>query len=563
VARLCDANDRGAQRAVGRDDVVVVTGASRGLGRAIAVAVARRGARVALIARTTEALEKVAAETGGLVLPCDVADAAAMEGAVATVHENWGRVDVLVCCAGLGSWGPFQAETAEHLTTLVGTNVLGVMHAVRAVLPGMVARHDGRIVLAGSIAGRVGVPLEAAYSATKHAVDGLGRALAAELAPTGINVSVVNLGPLDTGFAAASGHVYTRRRPRPMAVERAAVMVLAAVDSGRPEATRPRWLRLSVITDALAPSLYVRGAGRAAAAELREIREMGTPTKTLTEEGTAALVRRAGGENFRVAPWFLPAETRADLMALYGFARLVDWIGDEYDGDRLALLDWADDSIDRAAAGGAAEEIFARAGATIRRHGLALQPFHDLVEANRQDQQVVRTATFDDLVGYCRLSASPVGRMVLGVVGLATPEATAWSDDVCTALQVIEHCQDVGEDAAVDRVYLPADDLARHGVDDGDLMAASASPGLRAVVLEQTARARRLLASGPPLVGCLRGRNRLLVAGFVAGGLASVDAIERAGGDVLSDQCRPAPTRTMVRLREVLQAARAASRASA
>jgi squalene synthase HpnC len=286
---------------------------------------------------------------------------------------------------------------------------------------------------------------------------------------------------------------------------------------------------------------------------------MGNTTMMLTEQETDALLRRAGAENFSVAPWFLPAASRADLMALYGFARLVDWIGDEYDGDRLAMLDWAQDSIDRAADGGDAEPIFDRAGATIRRHGLPLQPFHDLIEANRRDQQVVRCATFDELVDYCRLSANPVGRMVLGVLGVAAPDATAWSDDVCTALQVIEHCQDVGEDAAAGRVYLPADDLARHGVGDGDLVAATASPGLRATVLDQTARARRLLASGPPLVARLHGRERLLVAGFVAGGLAAADAIERAAGDVLGNRCRPSAARTMARLGGVLRAGRAAA----
>jgi len=355
-----------------------------------------------------------------------------------------------------------------------------------------------------------------------------------------------------------------------MPVERAAAAVLRAADGRAVEAIVPRWLRISVITDALAPRLYVRGAERACAGELRGFREMergndsaAGVTTTLSAREQADLLARAGDENFAVAPRFLPAAVRADLMALYGYARLVDWLGDEYDGDRLAMLDWAADSIDRAAAGAdGVEPVFARAGTTIRHHDLPLQPFHDLIEANRRDQVVTRYATFAELADYCRLSANPVGRMVLGVIGTPTPETIAWSDDVCTALQVVEHCQDVGEDARAGRIYLPADDLARHGVTDDDLLAASASAGLRATVLAQAGRARALLASGPPLAATLSGRNRWLIAGFVAGGMATVDAIERVGGDVLGHRCTPGTSRTLVRLGDVLRPARSRSTAA-
>jgi squalene synthase HpnC len=568
VTRLGDAKSSSTQQAVGRGDVVVITGASRGLGRAVAVAAAARGSQVALLARSPADLDAVAFLTGGLPVPCDVGDPDAVRAAIDAIVDRFGRVDVLVANAGIGAYGPFTDLADEALDALVRTNVLGVMHTVRAAVANMEGR--GRIVLVGSIAGRIGVPLEAAYSATKHAVDGLGRALAAELAPRGIAVTVVNLGPIDTGFAETAGHTYDRRRPRPMPVERAAAAVLRAADRRQVEAIVPRWLRISVITDALAPPLYVRGAERACAGELQGFREMGRGNESaagvvtrLNARERAALLGRAGQENFRVAPRFLPAAVRADLLALYGYARLVDWLGDEYDGDRMAMLDWAADSIDRAADGDDdVEPVFARAGATIRRHDLPRQPFHDLIDANRQDQVVDRYATFAELVDYCRLSANPVGRMVLGVVGTPTPETTAWSDDVCTALQVVEHCQDVGEDARAGRIYLPADDLAGHGVTDDDLLATIASPGLRAVVLTQTERARALLASGPPLAATLSGRNRWLIAGFVAGGLATVDAIERVGGDVLGHRCKPSPGRTLVRMGDVLRPARSGSTAA-
>ena len=129
------------------------------------------------------------------------------------VVDRFGRIDVLVANAGVGSYGPFTDLADEALDALVRTNVLGVMHAVRAAVAPMDAAGRGRIVLVGSIAGRIGVPLEAAYSATKHAVDGLGRALAAELAPDGIAVTVVNLGPIDTGFAETAGHTYAPAPP--------------------------------------------------------------------------------------------------------------------------------------------------------------------------------------------------------------------------------------------------------------------------------------------------------------------------------------------------------------
>ena len=248
---------------------------------------------------------------------------------------------------------------------------------------------------------------------------------------------------------------------------------------------------------------------------------------------------KAGRENFPVASRLLPASVRPHLLAVYGFARLADDIGDEADGDRLALLDWLEYELDRAVAGHSDHPILQRVAVTIHAYSLPLEPFRKLIEANRQDQVVVRYATYADLVKYCELSANPIGEIVLGIFGAATRERLHWSDDVCTGLQIVEHLQDIGEDARRGRIYLPADDLERLGCDEASLLAPSAGRAVRDVVLYENDRAEALLFSAVPLAGSLRGRPRLGVAAFAAGGLAVVDAIRSAYGDTIASNCRP------------------------
>lgn len=262
----------------------------------------------------------------------------------------------------------------------------------------------------------------------------------------------------------------------------------------------------------------------------------------------ASIDAQASDENFPVALWLLPRATRADLMAIYGFARLTDDIGDEAPGDRTAQLDWLEEELDRAARGAATHPVLRRVSACIEAHGLGLEPFRNLVAANRQDQHVGRYETFTDLVGYCRLSADPVGRLVLGVLGKATPERVALSDNVCTGLQVVEHLQDVGEDIRQDRIYLPLADLRAEGCHEDELRARSATPALRRVVSVNAARARRLLRSGAQLAATLPWRQRVAVAAFAAGGLAALDAVDAAHYDVLAERCRPRPGRLVARL---------------
>lgn len=253
---------------------------------------------------------------------------------------------------------------------------------------------------------------------------------------------------------------------------------------------------------------------------------------------------KSGRENFPVASRLLPARWRGHLLALYGFARLVDDVGDEAPGDRLALLDAIDTDIDRLVGSREPHLAVLRALApTVRECRLPLDPFHRLVEANRRDQTVHRYERYADLLDYCTLSANPVGHLVLGVFGAADPERIALSDAVCTALQLVEHWQDVGEDVERGRVYLPAEDMRRFGVTVADLTAEDAGPELRRLLAFEVSRAQALLTRGAPLVDLLTGPARLAVAGFVAGGQAALDALGAAEFAVLPRPPKPRRTR--------------------
>jgi len=284
---------------------------------------------------------------------------------------------------------------------------------------------------------------------------------------------------------------------------------------------------------------------------------------------------RAGTENFPVASRLLPAALRTDLMALYGWARMVDELGDDYAGDRLAALDEVERQLraclGTARPGGApppagTHPLVAGMAEAVRRLDLPVQPLLDLVQANRQDQSVARYQTFEQLVGYCRLSANPVGRMVLEMFGVATPQRIAWSDNICTALQVVEHCQDVAEDAIVGRAYLPSDDMERFGVSVEELVPppasyvdrrkrgapGGASPRCRALVAFESARARRMLDDGAPLIASLHGRLRFAVAGFVAGGHAALDALASVDFDIYAGPALPTRSRLVSHLARLL-----------
>jgi squalene synthase HpnC len=269
---------------------------------------------------------------------------------------------------------------------------------------------------------------------------------------------------------------------------------------------------------------------------------------------SAAVLGQAGSENFPVASRLLPRRQRAHLMALYGYARLVDDAGDEAPGDRSALLAEIEADLDRVYAGQEALHPLLRGlAATVVACDLPRAPFQALLEANRRDQVISRYRTYDELVAYCELSANPVGRLVLHVFDVATPERIELSDAVCTALQLAEHWQDVGEDFGRGRIYVPTDDRRRFGVEPADLGAASSSAAVRELLAFETERARRLLDEGAVLVGTLRGRARIAVSGYVGGGRATLEAIERAGFDVLSTTPRATPAQKARRSLETLR----------
>ncbi len=225
----------------------------------------------------------------------------------------------------------------------------------------------------------------------------------------------------------------------------------------------------------------------------------------------AAILPLADQENFSVASLLLGRKTRDHLLAIYGFARLADQLGDEASGDRLALLDHLEEELGRAfdADGEPEHPVLQRLVPTVRAFDLPREPFLRLIEANRQDQEKTTYATYAELARYCELSANPVGELVLHVFGVATPERIALSDSVCTGLQLVEHWQDVAEDARRGRVYVPAEDLARFGVAREQLSASTVSEPLRALLAFEVARARDLLDEGAPLVGTLK-RTRAL-----------------------------------------------------
>lgn len=258
---------------------------------------------------------------------------------------------------------------------------------------------------------------------------------------------------------------------------------------------------------------------------------------------TAAVLARAGDENFPVAARVLPSGARTHLMALYGYFRLVDYAGDEAPGNREILLDHIEADLRHAYRGTPRLPLLRALAVTVHECGIPQDVLVRLIDANRRDQHVRRYRTFAELVGYCALSANPVGESVLHVFGCARPELVALSDRICTALQILEHCQDVLEDHRQGRVYLPEADLRHYGCRLDELETGRAPEHWRALLRFQVTRARRMLDSGALLVGRLPLPARLAVAGYVAGGRSTARALAAARFDPVSGDVTPARAR--------------------
>jgi squalene synthase HpnC len=254
----------------------------------------------------------------------------------------------------------------------------------------------------------------------------------------------------------------------------------------------------------------------------------------------AVVAARARTENFPVASLLFPRALRPHLRAVYGFARLVDILGDEAEGDRLALLDELESEVEACYSGSASWPVMQQLQPTIREFDLPRKPFLRLIEANRMDQRISEYATWADLKHYCEHSADPVGRLVLGLLRRSEDaELVVASDGVCTGLQLVNFLQDVPRDLALGRVYLPVEDRRRYDV---TVLDAPNEPLTRLLRFEAD-RARGLLGGGRLLRERIGGRVGRAVGLFARGGLAALEALEDAGWDIFTRRPRPSRLR--------------------
>jgi squalene synthase HpnC len=254
----------------------------------------------------------------------------------------------------------------------------------------------------------------------------------------------------------------------------------------------------------------------------------------------AEVAARAAGENFPVGSVLFPRRLRPHIRALYCYARLVDELGDAYEGDRLEALDEVEREVDLLYTGRPSWPVLRNVQPTVREFGLPREPFVRLIEANRMDQRVSEYETWDDLKRYCVHSADPCGRLVLGVLRrLDDSECVAASDSVCTGLQLVNFLQDVPRDLELGRVYLPAEDRRRFGDPALDRPGAE----LRGLLRFEAARAAELLSAAEVLRARLGGRIGRAVALFGRGGLAALESLEAADWDLFTRRPRPSRAR--------------------
>ncbi len=241
-------------------------------------------------------------------------------------------------------------------------------------------------------------------------------------------------------------------------------------------------------------------------------------------------------ENFHVVSFLLPKRLHQDFYNIYAYCRWSDDLGDEIGdtAESLRLLAWWGRELDSLYRGRATHPVFVALGPTIERHDIPREPFADLIEAFVQDQTVTRYRNWEELFGYCRCSANPVGRLVLYLCGYRDAARQLLGDATCTALQLANFWQDVTVDLQKDRIYIPLDIMARHGYSEQELFAHRFNPAFREVMREIVGRAQELFVEGLPLVGMVDRRLALDLDLFSRGGMRVLDRIAQQDYDVLS-----------------------------
>lgn len=240
-------------------------------------------------------------------------------------------------------------------------------------------------------------------------------------------------------------------------------------------------------------------------------------------------------ENFHVASWFLPKRLRAHFHAIYAYCRVSDDLGDET-GNRdqsLALLELWGQELDACYRGETRHPVFVALSETIRACDIPKQPFADLLVAFRRDQSAVRVETIEDVLDYCHFSANPVGHLVLYVCGYRDEERFRLSDNTCTALQLANFWQDVGEDYERNRIYFPQEDMRRFGVDEATIAQRRFTPEFRELMRNEVEYARGTMNRGLPLIGMVDHELAVDLDLFSRGGLEILRAIEEQDYNVL------------------------------
>jgi squalene synthase HpnC len=243
-----------------------------------------------------------------------------------------------------------------------------------------------------------------------------------------------------------------------------------------------------------------------------------------------ARLARSHYENFTVASWLMPAAMRKHMYAIYAYSRIADDFADE-DHDPRKLDEW-ERQLNLAYAGSPRHPVFVALADTVRRFDIPREPFADLLVAFRSDLHFDGFEAIDDLLGYSRYSANPVGRLVLYLFGYRDPERQGLSDLICSGLQLANFWQDVAIDLAKGRIYLPRRDMAQFGVTAEDLAAGAVDGKFVALLKHEVAGARAMLVTGGQLSRLVDGRLRRDILMFAGGGLAILRAIEGAGFDV-------------------------------